>query len=1117
MNMLDVAMPGAVAEDEKKKVLAAVDQGETLLKALEGAVPEEVREKLTTAASRIMQANRMKLKLGGLMGTSDSKLPSLLGPKSNSQGESTSQSTPKDPPLDQMNMTNSSTDANGDDQSGVENSSGDPKPPSSDNSKKSVDSGQPQDMTDPQSDDNLASSRVGMNESDHVSDAATGQNVGDKEPEASVKSVAQGAGSNEEASTNDHNDGAKAVEKESNDEAKAVEKENNDEAKAVDHPSSDQSKVASPNASEEGISPGGVLGPQSTGKEGNDDPKGDNKSEQPAVEQNKPPISDPSPNFDVVQALDAFTGMDDSTQVAVNSVFGVIENMIDHLQEEKDNKDDDNEGNEVEDESNDTGSIEQKNVDQSAQAKAEYDLSRNKPSVDPIISAGNISSQEETPDQLFADKSDIPMLITKNLQEDHVQNAYLDKHLLDKVPRSKPLDLDKTTALLVDYVPEDGQWKLLEQSVNDASVSNDVQGKDKVHLNAGVNSRSDFIEPPYVVLDAETQQEIADKKAGNASPNTEDQIHFVKNIILGALKVEVCRKLSVAELRKMKSDIGSDIELLANAVSLVVGNDKDQIRNFNDKNSMVNRTSEIADSIHAGEILEAISSSILRTTYLRKILPVGVIVGCTLAALRKHFNITAVPKGDLESYDQNNRSLENYQGEITTQKDDGKHRDGVGVPTLKPTRNKEGDNNVLKNIDNDSVMVGAVTAALGASALFGLQNENEILETSAEYMNESRSPKMASDKFDDGISENDQNNAVASFAEKAMSVAGPVVPTKGDGEVDQDRIVSMLAGLGQRGGMLSVVGKLALLWGGLRGAMSLTDRLISFLDIADRPFYQRILGFVGMALVLWSPVVIPLLPALVQGWTTGTPSRFAELISILGLYAAILLLVMKWASKIRGYEHPLKQYGLDFNTLPKIQSFVTGLAGGVGLVLVMQSVNVCLGYASFSWPASHPDSANVIECLKVYGKMILFSVRGTITATAVVLVEELLFRSWLPGEIAADLGYHRGIIISGLVFALTQRSPLAIPALWLMSLALSGIRERSEGSLSTVIGLRAGMVASSFVLQSRGVLTYKDTFPLWVIGSHPFQPFSGVGGLVIASLMAALLYPRQKLQVKGKE
>lgn len=49
----------------------------------------------------------------------------------------------------------------------------------------------------------------------------------------------------------------------------------------------------------------------------------------------------------------------------------------------------------------------------------------------------------------------------------------------------------------------------------------------------------------------------------------------------------------------------------------------------------------------------------------------------------------------------------------------------------------------------------------------------------------------------------------------------------------------MLANLGQQGGMLKLVGKIALLWGGIRGAMSLTDKLILFLHIAERPLYQR--------------------------------------------------------------------------------------------------------------------------------------------------------------------------------------------------------------------------------------------------------------------------------------
>uniref|UniRef100_A0A0A8XXH5 Uncharacterized protein n=1 Tax=Arundo donax TaxID=35708 RepID=A0A0A8XXH5_ARUDO len=98
-------------------------------------------------------------------------------------------------------------------------------------------------------------------------------------------------------------------------------------------------------------------------------------------------------------------------------------------------------------------------------------------------------------------------------------------------------------------------------------------------------------------------------------------------------------------------------------------------------------------------------------------------------------------------------------------------------------------------------------------------------------------------KLEETAQEKNQNNLKSSFAEKALSVAAPVVPTKGDGEVDHERLVAALAELGQKGRVLRFVGKFALLWGRIRGAMSLTDRLISFLCISERPLFQRCENF----------------------------------------------------------------------------------------------------------------------------------------------------------------------------------------------------------------------------------------------------------------------------------
>jgi hypothetical protein len=53
----------------------------------------------------------------------------------------------------------------------------------------------------------------------------------------------------------------------------------------------------------------------------------------------------------------------------------------------------------------------------------------------------------------------------------------------------------------------------------------------------------------------------------------------------------------------------------------------------------------------------------------------------------------------------------------------------------------------------------------------------------------SQQKEVEEHEIDETEQEKSQNNLVNSFAERAMSVAAPVVPTKGDGEVDHDRSV----------------------------------------------------------------------------------------------------------------------------------------------------------------------------------------------------------------------------------------------------------------------------------------------------------------------------------------
>ena len=79
---------------------------------------------------------------------------------------------------------------------------------------------------------------------------------------------------------------------------------------------------------------------QTIEREGNDSEKKDNKNMQHVSHQtHSNNLASNAPAFSVSQALDALAGMDDSTQVAVNSVFGVIENMISQLEQSSENED----------------------------------------------------------------------------------------------------------------------------------------------------------------------------------------------------------------------------------------------------------------------------------------------------------------------------------------------------------------------------------------------------------------------------------------------------------------------------------------------------------------------------------------------------------------------------------------------------------------------------------------------------------------------------------------------------------------------------------------------------------------------------------------------------------
>ncbi|XP_068463708.1 uncharacterized protein [Phaseolus vulgaris] len=1209
INMLDVTMPGTLTEERKKKVLTAVGQGQTLMKALHDAVPEDVRGKLTDAVTGILHAKGSNLKVDRTQNVSQSPEP-LPGQKN--QEKSREVMVEDQTCVNQMKKTSpidGSDNAPGSIHELAEGTETEVIPIETPNS---TNLAQSQALNDEVGSSSSTRKETKSNDSNDTNEEFKGKAVSNvdcckNEFETGSKpynpSHPDGAGGFESASVGEQksqDSGIAQIDpKEENNTLKDEQKnqdfsinhskntstdakeepfspsmseENNtlkDEQKNQDI-SINHSKNTSTDAKEEPFSPSMSSAHPTMERKGNDNEQKDNKNTQHVTSlTNSNNLVSSAPAFSVSQALDALAGMDDSTQVAVNSVFGVIENMISHLEKSSENEEV-KDGNDVE------HKIEEK---QKTSSQRKDSNTSTDPSVDDhhneMYSNNGSCHTEEQPPQSFSEISGNSVfdshscnsnghivqkesntntqLIDKRFLNDkwdgHRQvdrmpefiaagsyggspyNENLCKYLVSKTP-VKPLDLNTTTELLLDYLPEEG-WKLFEQQQDvDIASSNTETGEEAgPRMMAPSSSKSsnaeEYIEPPYVILDSEKQQEpvkefittdTENRMTYTSDDRSDEFIQFVKKRVLHSLKMEVGRKLNAAEVIEMKSDLAEDLEHVANAISQAALHSKVQQPHTESQGLNGESAVKKVGTLEGEHIVSVISSSVQQTNCLRKVVPLGVIVGSILASLRKYFDVTTLhddPKRSPIHDDEEKPSKKNHGigggteiGQVHEEKKTSLDHP-IQTETVEST---------LEDTSKNTVMVGAVTAALGASALLvqqkDFQQENVTAESSATYLKMENPNQKEPDQLQEEVFEKNQNNIVTSLAEKAMSVAGPVVPTKEDGAVDQERLVAMLADLGQRGGLLRLVGKIALLWGGMRGAMSLTDRLISFLRVAERPLFQRIFGFAGMILVLWSPVAIPLLPTIVQSWTTKTPSKIAEFACIVGLYTATVILVMLWGKRIRGYENAFEQYGLNLRSPQKLFEFLKGLVGGAIFIFSIHAVNAFLGFASFSWPHI-PTSLDAITWLKVYGHMGLVVFQGTVMATAIALVEELLFRSWLPQEIAVDLGYHQGIIISGMAFSFLQRSLQAIPGLWLLALSLSGARQRNGGSLFIPIGLRTGMMASTYMLQKGGFLTYNTgNLPLWIIGSHPFQALSGLVGLLFSLSLAILLYPRQTLQRK---
>lgn len=503
-------------------------------------------------------------------------------------------------------------------------------------------------------------------------------------------------------------------------------------------------------------------------EEGNDNQQRENKNTQPVIDQNNSNPSDSTaPTFSVSQAFDALTGMDDSTQLAVNNVFGVIEDMITQLEESSEHENEakksdsasesesakDHLGGDDSQEDSEASKLDQSvhidqlsNISASNRHENAMDLQPDTSTVweenhsqSPTSFNGNGINSSQGSDGINCVGEDTNVKKDLLVGFNHVNNippcitsippcitsisSGVHNYLLSKV-RAQSLDLDSTAALLLDYFPEEGQWKLLEQPGHVGSSVGDVAAQ-KVEAHSPAKENVEVIEPSYVILDTEKHQEPV--KEYEAMDNVEERVEigederedfeeFVKNIILDNLTVEVGRRLSAADMKKMEPSLTRDLEQVANAVSFSVGHAYDPHLEV-EYHSI---GSEKVGTLHGEHVIRTISSAVRDTSFLRRVVPVGVIVGSSLAALRKYFIVATVrDSGQTEApiLSQTKMTGENDLAKVRSTEIHHMPVDKSDHNTrLDSLVDRKEEKNELQNINN-TVMVGAVTAALGASAL----------------------------------------------------------------------------------------------------------------------------------------------------------------------------------------------------------------------------------------------------------------------------------------------------------------------------------------------------------------------------------------------------------------
>ena len=282
--------------------------------------------------------------------------------------------------------------------------------------------------------------------------------------------------------------------------------------------------------------------------------------------------------------------------------------------------------------------------------------------------------------------------------------------------------------------------------------------------------------------------------------------------------------------------------------------------------------------------------------------------------------------------------------------------------------------------------------------------------------------------------------------------------------------------------------------------------------IGRRGAWQRVFIFLGLLVIAWLPIAVPLYRL---GYAYGY-SDTTGIVALVLLYAGFLWGLPRWGKQVHRWRQPLSRYGLFWNSQTARQLLTALVIGSLG-VFALFGIETLQGWATPATPSP---------------RLARFVLEGLLMALAVGFAEEALFRGWILTELEKNYSSTAALAMDATFFAATHfikpwaeivRTFPQFLGLVLLGMALVWARRSSRPSKSRYgetgcglgypIGLHAGLIWGYYIVNVGGLSEYTGRVPEWVTGIDE-NPLAGLMGLILLGAIASQFAKTARLKTQ---